>query len=273
MTSENSQKSDEKPQSRGVKTILRVLDVLEILEKNPEGLSLVEISTSLDLPKSTTHRILSVLLERQYARESISSEKYLLGFQILSLAKACLNSIDLFKESRPFLEDLNEKFNETVILGGFDPSNCCIIYLDKIDSSHSLRMVSHVGQRTPLHCTALGKAILSKIPEKTLRKILENYELKAFTKNSITDLDKLIDHLKDVNQKGFCVDNEEYKEHVSCVAAPICGFDQKPLGAISVSVPSIRFTAKKKNEIIEYLVNVSKQISELLSFAKADGIL
>lgn len=259
-------------ETRGVKTIQRVLDVLEILEEYPSGLSLVEISDRIRLPKSTVHRFLSVLLDREYIRESHTGGRYLLGYQILSLSKACIKGIDLIPEARPFLEAINEEFNETVILGALDQKKLSVVYLDKIDSSHSLRLISHIGERVPIHCTALGKAILSGFGNDELVEKLKDYELKKFTDNSINDLEELIEEIDDINRKGYSIDREEYKLHISCVAAPIKVLSQKPIGALGVSMPTARFSEEKQERIIRVVVEAAKKISSILALTKNQDV-
>ena len=247
---------------------MRVMDILEILEEYPSGLTLAEISQKIGLPKSSTHRILGVLLERQYIRESYTDGKYLLGYQILSLSKACINSIDLLHEARPYMDALNEEFNETVILGVLDHNCRRIIYLDKIDSSHSLRLVSNIGERVPVHCTALGKAILSQFDEGKVRKILQDYELRQFTDHTIIDLDKLIYELQQINKAGYAIDREEYKPFVSCVAAPICNYDGKPVAAISMSIPTSRFSDERSQIIIQKIMDCAHSIDKIISLVR-----
>lgn len=266
------EKKDNSKQTRGVKTILRVMDILESFEEYPNRLGLAEISAKVGLPKSTVHRILGTLLERQYIRESSSDGKYLLGYQILSLAKSCLNSVDLLKNARPFLEAINKELNETIILGVLDQNKLRVIYLDKIDTSHSLRLVSHIGERVPVHCTALGKAILSKISEEELREKFKDYELRKFTENTITDLDALIKNLKEINQMGYTIDREEYKPQVSCVAAPICGYIGQPVGAISVSIPTTRFTKERQEQIVHKVLDAAVAISEIVGLARTQEV-
>ena len=266
------EKSGNSLQTRGTKTILRVFDILESIGQEPNGLGLAEISEKISLPKSTVHRIISALQERQYIRESYSNGKYLLGYQVLNLAKSCLDAIDILKNAHPYLEAINKEFNETVILGVLDNNNFRIIYLDKIDTSHSLRLVSHIGERAPVHCTALGKAILSKFNEAEIREKFKDYELRKFTENTITDLDILIKNLKEINQMGYTIDREEYKPHVSCIAAPICGFLEQPIAAISVSIPTTRFSEERMEQIICRVVNACNSISKVAGFTKTQEI-
>jgi len=265
-------KNTDSQETRGVKTIQRVLDILEVLEEYPDGLSLVEITEKIHLPKSTVHRFLSILLDRQYVRESFSNGKYLLGYQILSLSKACIKGIDLIREARPFLEQINSEFNETVILGGLDQAKFSVVYLDKIDTSHTLRLVSHVGERAPIHCTALGKAILSGFNDEELLDRLSKYELRRFTENSIVDMEDLIQIAHEINQKGYAIDNQEYKSHISCIAAPVFGTDGKPIGAVGISMPTSRFSESKQESIIHAVLEATREISKILSFTKTQDV-
>lgn len=247
---------------------MRVLDILELLGEYPSGLTLAEISKKIELPKSSTHRILGVLLDRQYIRESYSNGKYLLGYQILGLSKACLSSIDLLHVAHPYMKSLIEEFNETVIIGALDHNCKRIIYLDKIDSSHSLRLVSSIGERVPVHCTALGKAILSKFNVEKICAILNGCELSKFTEHTIVDIDDLLAELQNINQIGFAVDHEEYKSYVSCVAAPICGFEGIPVAAISMSVPTSRFSDERSQLIIKKIMESASAIEKIISLIR-----
>jgi len=258
--------------TKGVKTVFRVLDILETIGEAPNGLGLSEISEMLNLPKSTVHRLVGALINRQYIRVSNLNEKYLLDYQILGLSKSCLGTIDILKNTHPYLEAINEELNETVILGVLDHNKFLVIYLDKIDTSHSLRLVSNIGERVPVHCTALGKAILSKYDETEIRRKFKGYELRKFTENTIIDLDTLIINLKEINQLGYCVDREEYKPDISCVAAPICGYLGQPIAAISVSVPSSRFSKKRQKQIISSVLHGCDEISKIAGFAKTKTV-
>ena len=253
-------------ESRGAKSIHRALDVLSALGANSSGLTLAELSRQLDLPKSTVHRILTALLERQFIRVSPQQGEYRLGYEILRLSQACLESLDLVREARPRLEELNRELDETVLLGVLDELGRQIIYLDKLDTSKTVRLSSRVGRAAPAHCTALGKATLSCFEETELRQMLAEYEFTRFTDQTITDLEVFLEELNEIRERGYAVDLQEYRPNVACVAAPIRSHTGKPLAAVSVSAPSQRVSPQRQEQIGLMLVEAVKDISNLLRY-------
>jgi len=252
-------------ENRGAKSIHRALDLLGILREHSSGLTLTELAQQLSLPKSTVHRILNTLLEHQFVREMPQQGRYALGYEVLRLSQACLESLDLVREAHPKLEALNSDLDETVLLGILDDSRHQVIYLDKLDSSQTVRLVSHIGERAPVHCTALGKAALSCLESAELMPALADYEFEQFTERTIVDMETLLKELAEVRERGYAVDFQEYRPQVTCVAAPIRNHAGQPLAVVSVSAPSGRLGPQKQEEVGRRVVEVVEEISELLA--------
>ncbi len=252
-------------EGRGTKSIHRALDVLGALERHPSGLTLTSLSSYLKLPKSTVHRILNALIERQFVRELPDEGRYALGYEILRLSQACLAGLDLVREARPQLEALNQELDENVILGVLDDTRREIIYLDKLDSSKTVRMFSRVGQRAPVHCTALGKAALACFTETELREILAGYEFTRFTEQTIVEPEAFLRELDAVRQRGYAVDCQEYRPQVACVAAPIRNHAGQLLAVVSVSAPIDRLGAHKQAAVGARVMKAAHQIGTLLA--------
>ncbi len=251
--------------SRGVKTIHRVLDLIKILQEHPYGLTLAELSAYLNLPKSSVHRMLNALVERQFARESATPGKYVLGYEILKLSVAYLKGLDLYREARPKLEELNRKLDETVILGVLDQTKRQIIYLDKLDTSKSIRLGSHVGETAPIHCTALGKALLSGFRDDLVKSILEDYPFTKYTEQTIVDREVFLNELVEIRKRGYSIDLQEYRSHIVCAAAPIFNYQGEPIAAVSVSAPSHRIEASRLDVVARMVLETAKEISKALA--------
>jgi len=266
---EKSKKATALP--RGVKGIHKVIDVLDVLGGYPSGLTLAELCNHLQLPKSTVHRILNVLLDRQYVRETFEKGRYALGYEILRLSKACQGGLNFLQEARPLLLELNRMIDENIILAILDKPCHRVIYLDKVDSSKTIRLASHIGEIAPVHCTALGKALLSGFSDEELLEVLSNYELNRFTDRTITDIKDFLSEINEVRKLGYSVDHQEYRNEVVCIAAPIYSESEKPCAAVGVSAPAIRLEQSRFEYVERLGVETAKKMSEIIGYIPLPG--
>jgi IclR family KDG regulon transcriptional repressor len=254
-----------------VQTIERTALILETLGHYPGGLSLGELSEKVEFPKGTTHRLLTSLAYFDFIRQDQGSKHYHLGFKLVELGNHLLNHIDLRKEAHPYLIGLSNEVQETVHLVVLDLDKA--LYIDKVDL-HSrrggLQMVSSLGSRIPLHCTAVGKVLLAYLPETDADVIIQNFNPVQRTRNTITDPSGLKQHIKMVREKGYAIDDEENEEGVRCVAAPIRNQIGEVVAAMSVSGPTTRITIEKIDDSLKSRVTETAiRISRKLGFSKS----
>jgi len=247
-----------------IKVLTKTFAVLDVLLEQRFPMSMSEISERLDFYPSTVHRILDTLKYGGYVEQNLNNQKYQLGLKLLELGMAKINQIDLVKEAKPFLRELAKKCDETVHLAILEDTN--VLYLAKEESSQTIRMISYVGKRAPLHCTGLGKVLLANLPLQDRDKIIDRIELSRLTKNTITDKIKLCEELDMIKEKGFALDEEENENDVRCIAAPIRDYKGKVIAAISVSSPVYRLNKIKQDYIKEALINASQDISSCIGF-------
>ena len=218
-------------------TVAKALSITEILASCSEaGISLIELSVSLNMPKSTMHRYLATLLELRLA-ERCGVDRYRLGTKVIELAGSFLASSDLRKESESILDEIAEMTGETVHLAV--PSGAEVVYIAKVESKHTLRMYSHIGARLPMHCTALGKSILAFSGVERFQEVLPELS-KPRTPNTITSEQALMEELDLIRLHGFAIDNEENEVGIRCVAAPIIDYTGRAIAAMSISSPCDR---------------------------------
>jgi len=215
-----------------VQSVDRVFDILEVLASSKEGMTLTELSNKLSLSSSTTHRLLNVLQQRNYVTRLDNSKVYVVGLGFLSLISSRLSSLELKTEADPILSLLSQDLNQVVFLGVQNEYN--VMYLDKKDSQKQ-EAYCGIGFKLPLHCTGLGKALLMQYSPKEIRELYKNEDLIALTPYSITSIDKLIEAVEENKKRGYSIDDEENKENVVCVSAPIYDYRNKIIAAISTS--------------------------------------
>jgi DNA-binding IclR family transcriptional regulator len=150
--------------------------------------------------------------------------------------------------------------------------DCYGVYIDKVDGLSTIRMVSRIGRRIPLYCTAVGKALLAGLPaderDDMLRRALAAYDYRRFTANALVDVASLTAHLDRVAAQGYALDSEEYEQGVTCVAAPIRDHEGRVVAACSVSGPTFRLAAGPMEAIISAVVTTTGEISRCVGYTR-----
>ncbi|MGQ9630529.1 MAG: IclR family transcriptional regulator [bacterium] len=242
-----------------VKSVWRAVKILESFDRGERGMGVTELSRRLGFPKSSVHDILSTLEAEGIVERDPDSQRYRLGLKLFELGNMARSNLELRKVAVPFLKELNSRLDETVHLTVLDEGE--VLYIECFESTKRLRTYSVIGVRAPLHCTAVGKAILAFLPEDEADEIIRRRGLERFTENTITDPQRLKEELARIRSLGYSVDNMEHEEGVKCVGAPIRNNEGKVFASISVSGPSQRITPERIPEIAELVVTTAKEIS------------
>ena len=247
-----------------IKVLNKTFSILEILLQHNSSMNMTELSEKLGFYPSTTHRILDTLKHWGYVEQDSHTQKYQLGLKALELGMAKLHQMDLVREATPYLKELVNQCNETVHLGVLEEGE--VLYLAKEESSQTIRMISYVGKRAPLHCTALGKVLLAYMSEKERKKILQDKGLPRLTEKTITDKRKLEKELGEVKEQNFALDREENEKDVCCIAAPIRNYQGEVIAALSISSPIFRIDKNAQNNLKKALIETSEKISKRLGY-------
>jgi IclR family transcriptional regulator, acetate operon repressor len=225
-------------------TLLRGIDILEAVGDRGE-LRATELCALLDVPRPTMYRAVSALVDRGYLERGQRSASYRLGPALLRLGGTA-RQVSLAAIAEPALRELAAETRETVNLAAVEGR--IVRYTAIVDSSYSLRPSAVVGDQVAAHATAIGKAILSRLPLADRRRIVGDPPYAAFTDHTLTTAEDLDLELERAAADGYAVDREETEVGASCVAAPIVGADGLPVGAISVAGLSARVTAERVPE-------------------------
>lgn len=251
------------PKSAPVGVVTKVLRILEALQASPTGLQLKEIAERTAINKSTAYRFLAHLETEGYLFR-IDSGAYIVGPKLARLGSGMAYHATLRNISRPIMQRLWVTTTETVNLGVI--SGLDVLYIDVLESSHSFRLVSQVGSRRPLHCTALGKAMLAFLDETERKSALASLRLDKYAPRTITSSGRLIKELARVAQQGFAVDDEEAGAGSRCVGAPIFDQSGKVAAALSVSGPITRVNREKLLAVAQEVKGGAQLISRNLGY-------
>ncbi len=219
-------------------TVEKAFRIIEqIVSHQEKGLSFSDVVSGTGLPKASTHRILKSLVHLGYLRFDKEIGRYFGNLKLSFLGSEVMAHFDLKQFARPHLLKLQAETKHPCHLG--IRSGDVGVYLDKIESSRpfGIKLFSDVGRRFPLHCTAMGKVLLTFLDPGTRKQILGG-TLEAFTPNTITDPARLEKELRRIRRDGYAIDHEEITRGIMCVAAPAGGHDGSIVAAISATFPA-----------------------------------
>jgi DNA-binding IclR family transcriptional regulator len=215
----------------------KVFTIIEtVVARQDKGLTYSEILAALDLPKSSVHRILKELTELGYLTFNPETKRYFGSLRLASLGAEVMSQFQLRDHVRPHLLALHRETDHTTNLGVLDGTRG--VFVDKIESKDfGIKLFSEIGKPFPLHCTGLGKVLLAFAPEATLQTLIQK-PLEALTEKTITDPVELERELAAIRKQGYALDDEEITRGILCLAAPVFGFGEGLVGAVSVTFPS-----------------------------------
>jgi len=253
--------------SAPVGVVTKVLRILETLHDAPSGLQLKAVAQQTAINKSTAYRFLAHLEHEGYVFRDASGA-YAIGVRLARLASGMSYQTTLRKISRPVLQQLWRATGETVNLAVMDGRE--VLYLDVMESTHTFRLVSQVGIRRPLYCTALGKAMLAFIPEQELDYFFSGMSFERFTPHTIKNAQQLRKELALIRQRGFSIDNEEAYFGARCISAPVFDSSGKIAAGVSVSGPTTRVTREKVPAFAAAAKNAAAAVSKSLGYSSVD---
>jgi IclR family KDG regulon transcriptional repressor len=250
-------------------SVLKALDVVEALVAAPSPLTLTEIAKAVDRPLPTTHRLLRTLELRDWV-ESVEG-RYRLTLKLFDLGITVASRIDIVAESRPRVEELCREVDETINVSV--RSGGSAVYVLKVESPRSVRLISQLGMHVPLHATAMGKVLLAFAnPDERADALSElGSKLEPRTENTIVTRKALEQELAKVARRGWGVDNEEYDYGLTCVAAPIYDRGERVTAAISAAGPTARMTDHRLEAVGRSVTAAAADISKRLGYAEGSA--
>lgn len=249
-----------------VQSVARALALLELLARENREMSLTEIAKASGRPKSTIHGLIATLRDHSYVDQSPETGRYRLGVRLFELGNMVARSWDIRSISLPAMRNLNGLLGEMVQLATEDKGQ--VLYLERLDSTHMMRIVSETGARLPMHCTGLGKALLAYKTPAEIKWILLKHGLSRMTANTITDREMLERELIKIRRQGYAVDDREIMDSLRCVAAPIYDRDGNVKYAVSVSGFANSMQGERFEMIIAELLRAADSISFAMGYRK-----
>lgn len=240
--------------------MIRALDLVDVLAAHREPISLQQLAGALDRPPASVHRLLRSLELRGFVENQ--GGKYRLTLKFASIGSRVLEGLDLVRGARENCEALRDSVNETVHMSV--RADTYVVYVAKYESERSIRIISQLGIRVPMYCTAMGKVFLAYLADERRADILNRIELKPRTEHTIHDRAVLAEQLDVISRRGWAFDNEEFDYGIVCVAAPVFDNSNKIAAAISVTAPPARLAhvdvPRVAGEVTHAAVSISRRL-------------
>jgi IclR family acetate operon transcriptional repressor len=240
----------------GVQSLHRALDLVEVVAARGGHLTIGEIAGTTGVPLPTVHRLLRTLVDRGYMRQ-MPNRRYALGFRLVPLGATASSMVGA--DTDAVLGRLVDALGETANLAILSGSHA--EYVAQVPSRHAMRMFTEVGRQVDLHCTGVGKALLSQLDDQRVRDIVRRVGLHRQTEHTLGTEDALLADLTEVRARGYALDEQEQEAGVRCVAVPV---GPEPLSwmAVSVSGPVTRMTDELVDRAVPLLQQAARRLTD-----------
>ena len=249
------------PAVQGAAAFAKGIAVLQLISEYPEPPSINELMASSDLTRPTLYRLLKAL-ESEGLVECTAKKTFKLGARLIQFASRAFEQNNISRLADPELKLLANLTKETCHLA----IRCGreLVYISKKDSAQTLKLQRSVGNRVPMHASAIGKSVMSHMTLEDRDGMLQHLEMSSFTQHTITDKDQLKQQLMEFRHKGYAQSHQETDLDVHCFGAAIFDRTGEPVGGMSVSVPLYRLS-NDTDRYTQPLLAACKRISDALN--------
>lgn len=246
-------------------SLVRALDLMAKLAEQPATLD--ELASSVDVHKTTVMRQLHALEAEHFVARNAAGE-FQLGRKFFELSSRALEQRDIRQVARPHLAKLNDATGHTVHLAQLEGAE--VVYIDKFESHHPVRMYSRIGLTAALHSAAVAKVILADMPRTRQELIAAGLDYVKMTENTLRTPAELLEELSMVREQGWAHDKSEHESFVHCIAAPIRDASGLVVAAASCSVPVVLLSYEDLLKLLPTLINATQAISKDLGWTPSE---
>ncbi len=241
-----------------INTIIKATGILKLFTgKNPNW-SYNQLVQETKMPKSTLSNLLKTLEFTRLLEKDEHTQLYHLGLEVLEMSYSARKAFNIIETAMPFLDDLQQRTGEIVYF--CVPKDGKVLYLEASYPASKSVAYSVTGKTLNMHCTGVGKAMLSKLSSDEVKTIVDYYGLPKYTSTTITSYEGLVDELEAIRKRGFAIDNGEEAYGVRCIAVPIVNGD-RVIGAVSISGSTLSMKDEKFDEYAPMLMEVANTLA------------
>ena len=240
---------------------LRLFSLLELIASKDRLFTLQGLVEETGMAKPTLHRMLQQLEGAGLLIRENNGRHYGIGARLRRMAESLLLNDSHHGARHAVLRDLVEELGESCNLTTLSGNE--ILYLDRVETPEPLRFTLHPGSRVPAHCSASGKMILAQLAPAQRRRLLEAAPLRRYTPNTVTDVDRIEEELRQVRRDGYAIDAEEFLPGLVCAAVLVPSASGISNLGIAVQAPVMRLTPDKALRLLPALRRAANAIGEI----------
>ncbi|MDD3252596.1 MAG: IclR family transcriptional regulator [Lachnospiraceae bacterium] len=245
------------------RTTQRTVEILKLVSKQPDGITLDELCEKLLLPKTSAYDIVTTLAEMGMINvDRGQRQRYTIGLTAYRIGINYTNNLDFISVIEPELKAFAREVGKTVFFGVCSDHD--VVYICKSEPENPIITTATVGTKNPVYCTSLGKAILAYSDTATRDQVMGRIHFRQKTERTIMSAESLLRELDKVREQGYALDAREMEEHMECVGAPVFGPDGSVLGAISVS--SLYKPTEDYEQLGRMVSAKAAEVSKILGF-------
>ncbi|MCP8970501.1 IclR family transcriptional regulator [Ectobacillus ponti] len=245
-------------------SVKNALSLLRCFTLETPEWKVTDLAAHLQLGKSTVSRMLTTLASEGFVQKNPETHKYRLGLTILHLNTVAVSCLEVSREALPVLTRLVQETGETAHISVLQDD--AVVYLNKVECKHPVKILTHVGRQNPAHCTSSGKIILAHQSEQRVDAFIAK-GLQKYTPNTVTDPQDFKAMLQKAKKQGYAISMEEINEGVGSIAAPIRDYTGRVVYAVSVIGPVHRMNPHEPS-ILHRVKLAAHEISERLGYFK-----
>lgn len=237
---------------------VRVIVLLNEVARADMPITANEMSERTGLPKATVYRLCEQLLAADLIRRQIGGRGFVPGQGLVDLSQTVLAGRSVYVARHAVIERVAREIGETCNL--VVPERTEMVYWDRVETEWPLRLQLPVGSRVPFHATSSGKLYLASLGEQQCKRLLQEIELKEFTENTITSPQELTEHLKEIAELGYSIDDEEFITGMTAVAVPIVDQSGRYVASLAVHAPKSRMAVSQAVGHVDVLQDAAHRI-------------
>ncbi|AKJ41249.1 IclR family transcriptional regulator domain-containing protein [Pragia fontium] len=249
---------------KGTQALERGIAILQYLAESGGSASVTVLSEKLDLPLSTSFRLLKTLENAGFIYQDAQLGWWHIGLGLFTVGSSYSRNSDVVSVARPFMRRLMALSGETANLAICNSNEAVLI--SQCECQSMIRMCAPIGSRLPLHASGAGKALIYSLPEEEILEVIVSNGLKVFTDNTLNSFNQLIQDLAQSKQRGFSIDNEEHAIGLNCIASAIFNQNHDVVASVSISGPSTRVVQERFEELGKLVHTTAQNISTALGY-------
>lgn len=240
----------------------RLIEIINFIEKNDKA-TFLEISQNLNIPKSSTHHLLQVLIQSDFLKKR-DDLYFVLGLRLFELGASAVKNSDLRQKANIIMHELVQVTQLTSHLGVLEGNTG--LFLNKVESPNAVVSTSWAGKRIIFNQMALGKVLLAWETKERQLELLQDCQFVKKTDTTITCLSSYLEHLEQVKEQGWAIDDGEDIAEICCMAAPIFDSKGKVIAALGINGLQSQYSGGKKQSHLKNLLLCSQKLSQQSGF-------